>query len=64
MPIGIGTGNSAWSLICCPEGGGLAEGSASPFNEWDLGQIQKAHPFGTGARGSQGLGRGAVTEGC
>lgn len=19
MPIGIGTGNSAWSLICCPE---------------------------------------------
>lgn len=26
MPVGIGTRNSAWSLICCPEGGGLAEG--------------------------------------
>lgn len=63
IPIGIGTGNSAWSVICLREVG-LQRGLASPFNEWNLGQIQKAHPFGTGARGSQGLGRGAVTEGC
>lgn len=54
MPIRIGTGNSAWSLICCPEGGGLAEGVGISIQRVGFGANTEGTSLWNGSSGFSG----------